>query len=171
MKSLSRVRLIYTYAHTYAYILCMHFFPTFVPTLKVISGSGECGVQHLNIAALMLLPCSHILFSLCLDTQTCLPLYSPMNCMPPSFSAHGISPGKNTGVGCHFLLEGILLTQESNLRLLHPLHSQVGSLPLASPGKPLFSLYSINLHSVFLCLDILRKQYIQCFLILKSLKI
>ena len=28
-------------------------------------------------------------------------------------------PGKNTGVGCHFLLQGIFLTQRSNLGLLH----------------------------------------------------
>ena len=29
------------------------------------------------------------------------------------------SPGKSTGVGCHFLLQGIFLTQGSNLGLLH----------------------------------------------------
>ena len=29
------------------------------------------------------------------------------------------SPGKNTGVGCHFILQGIFLTQESNPGLLH----------------------------------------------------
>ena len=29
------------------------------------------------------------------------------------------SPGKNTGVGCHFLLQGVFLTQGSNLPLLH----------------------------------------------------
>ena len=29
------------------------------------------------------------------------------------------SPGKNTGVGCHALLQGIFLTQRSNLHLLH----------------------------------------------------
>ena len=29
------------------------------------------------------------------------------------------SPGKNTGVGCHALLQGIFLTQESNPGLLH----------------------------------------------------
>ena len=29
------------------------------------------------------------------------------------------SPGKNTGVGCCFLLQGIFLTQGSNLGLLH----------------------------------------------------
>ena len=29
------------------------------------------------------------------------------------------SPGKNTGMGCHFLLQGIFPTQGSNLGLLH----------------------------------------------------
>ena len=29
------------------------------------------------------------------------------------------SPGKNTGVGCHFFLQGIVPTQESNPGLLH----------------------------------------------------
>ena len=29
------------------------------------------------------------------------------------------SPGKNAGVGCHFLPQGIFLTQGSNLGLLH----------------------------------------------------
>ena len=46
------------------------------------------------------------------------------------------SPGKNTGVGCHFLFQGIFLTQGWNPSLLHLLHWQVGSLPLALPGKP-----------------------------------
>ena len=37
-------------------------------------------------------------------------------------------PGKNTGVGCYFLLQCILPTQGLNLLLLH---GQVGSLPLS----------------------------------------
>ena len=45
-------------------------------------------------------------------------------------------PGKNTGVGCHALLQGIFWTRGSNLRLLRLLHWQAGSLPLAPPGKP-----------------------------------
>ena len=32
------------------------------------------------------------------------------------------SPGKNLGVGCHFLLQGICPTQGWNLRLLRLLH-------------------------------------------------
>ena len=39
-------------------------------------------------------------------------------------------------VGCYALLQGIFLTQGSNLCLLCLLHWQVGSLPLAPPGKP-----------------------------------
>ena len=31
-------------------------------------------------------------------------------------------PGKNTKEGCHFLLQGIFLTQGSNQHLLWPLH-------------------------------------------------
>ena len=46
------------------------------------------------------------------------------------------SPGKNTGVGCHALLQGIFLTQGSNLRLFHLLHWQARSLPLVPLGKP-----------------------------------
>ena len=42
-------------------------------------------------------------------------------------------PGKNTGVGCHFLLQRIFLTQGSNLHLPH---WQVDSLPSEPPGKP-----------------------------------
>ena len=43
------------------------------------------------------------------------------------------SPGKNTGVGCHFLLQGIFPTQGLNPSLLHLLLWQTGSLPLAPP--------------------------------------
>ena len=46
------------------------------------------------------------------------------------------SPGKNPGVGCHFLLQGIFPTQGLNPGLLHLLHWQVSSLPLVSPEKP-----------------------------------
>ena len=43
------------------------------------------------------------------------------------------SPGKNTGAGCHFLLQGIFPTQGSNLCLLH---WYADSLPLSRLGSP-----------------------------------
>ena len=42
---------------------------------------------------------------LCLVAQSCLTLCNPMDCSLPAFSVHGASPGKNTGVGCHALLQ------------------------------------------------------------------
>ena len=41
-------------------------------------------------------------------------LCNPMDCNLQSSSCPLNSPGKNTGVGCHFLLQGIFLTQRSN---------------------------------------------------------
>ena len=45
-------------------------------------------------------------------------------CVTPQTAANQASrpwdsPGKNTGVGCHFLLQGIFPTQGLNLGLLH----------------------------------------------------
>ena len=55
----------------------------------------------------------------CLVTQSCPTLCDPMDCSPPGSSVHGDSPGKNTGVGCHALFQGIFPTQGSNPGLLH----------------------------------------------------
>ena len=44
-------------------------------------------------------------------------------------------PGKNTGVGCHALLQGIFPTKGSNLRLQGLLHWQADSLPLSYLGS------------------------------------
>ena len=38
--------------------------------------------------------------------QLCPTLCNPMDCNPPGSSVHGDSPGKNTKVGCHALLQG-----------------------------------------------------------------
>ena len=61
---------------------------------------------------------------------------TPWSVALPGSSVHGIVPGKNTGVGCHFLFQGIFLTQGSNPHLLCLLHWQAVSLPLVPPGKP-----------------------------------
>ena len=39
--------------------------------------------------------------------QLCLSLWDPMDCSPSGSSFHGDSPGKNTGVSCHVLLQWI----------------------------------------------------------------
>ena len=57
------------------------------------------------------------------------------------------SPGKNTGVGCHALLQGIFPTLGLNPSLFCLLHWQACSLPLMPPGMPptpLLALLNIN---------------------------
>ena len=60
-----------------------------------------------------------------------------MHVSPPGSTVYGDSPGKNTGVYCHALLQGIFPTQGSNPCPLCLLHWQAGSLLPVSPVKPL----------------------------------
>ena len=55
------------------------------------------------------------------------------------------SPGKDTGVSCRARLQEILLPQGLNPNLLCLLHWQMGSLPLAPPGKPQDTWTSVDL--------------------------
>ena len=57
-------------------------------------------------------------------------LVQPSGLCPPRLLCPWGFPGKHTGVGCHFLLQGIFLTQGLNLHLLCLPHQQVGSSPL-----------------------------------------
>ena len=51
---------------------------------------------------------------LCLVTQLCPALCNSMDCSPSGSSVHGDSLGKNTGAGCHALLQRISPTQGLN---------------------------------------------------------
>ena len=97
--------------------------------------------------------------------QSCPTLCNPMDCSPPGSSVHGDSPGKNTGVGCHALLQGILPTKGLNLPLLHLQHWQAGSLPPAPPGKPtLICLYNYNSQQKHACyLECPRSSHLHAF--------
>ena len=58
-------------------------------------------------------------------------------------------PGKNTGEGCHFLLQEIFLTQGLNPCLLCLLHWRVDSLLAEPPGKQIhyWSLHSVDYYT------------------------
>ena len=57
--------------------------------------------------------------AVCLAAQLCPILCDPRDCSPSGSSVHGDSPGKNMGVGCHALLQGIFPTQGLNPGLPH----------------------------------------------------
>ena len=67
----------------------------------------------------------------CLVTKSCLTLMTRIRLLCPwEF------PGKNTGMGCCFLLQGIFPSQGSNPHLLQLLHWQADSLPLSHLRSP-----------------------------------
>ena len=76
------------------------------------------------------------------------------------------SPGKNTGVSCQALLLGIFPTQGSILGLLHLLHWQSDSLPLAPPGKHV-CIYTHTHTHIYVCMCI----YIHIYIFFSRFKI
>ena len=85
---------------------------------------GFTRVRHNLVAKPTIVPCVCVCVCVCVHAhlvQLCSTLcdligYSPRLLCPWGF------PGKNTGVGCHAHLQGILLTQGLNPSLLQPLH-------------------------------------------------
>ena len=76
--------------------------------------------------------------------QSCLTLCGPMDYSPPGSSCPWDSPGKNTEVGCHALLQGIFPTQEWNPCLLHCRQILYSLRHLGSPSSILlYTIYSV----------------------------
>ena len=90
-----------------------------------------------------------------LAAQLCLTLFNPMDCSPSGSSLHGDSPGKNAGVGCHALLQGIFPTQGPNPGLLH---CRLTVYRLSHQGSPrycrntLYTLFPVILTSPSKCI-------------------
>ena len=85
-----------------------------------------------------------LLYTCGLATKLCPTPCDPMDCSPPASSIHRISQERIPGVGCHFLLLGIFLTQGLNLHLLHCQQSvalQEDSLPTEPQEKPILYIY------------------------------
>ena len=60
-----------------------------------------------------------VVTNVCMRVCSILCLFATLWTVPCQASLLWGSPGKNTGVGCHAFLQGIFLTQGSNLCLLH----------------------------------------------------
>ena len=78
--------------------------------------------------------------------QSCPTLCNPMHCSLPGSSVHGNFSGKSTGVGCHFLLQGIFLTQGLNPGLPHCRQMLYW---LSCQGSPPLAFLRYNWHKSF----------------------
>ena len=123
--------------------------------------SSEDVLYSFSLTSLVQLLIILIILCICVCAQSC-----------PTLQPHGLyiatrllcpcySPGKNIEVGCHFLIQGIFLTQGSNPYLLCLLHWQVDSLPLCHLESPLIILGPANiLMSILKILEMLSCQQI-----------
>ena len=81
---------------------------------------------------------------MCAYSLSCVQLFfDPMDCSPARLLCLWDFSGKNIGMGCHFLLQGIVPGQGSNLHLLY---WQVDSLPLSYKGSPHYLLLISSLN-------------------------
>ena len=89
---------------------------------------------------------ANLCMCVCAHVAWCPTLCDPMDCRAPRLFSPWDSPGKNTGVGYHFLLQGSSWPRGWTciLCLLHLLHWQADSLPLVPPRK----LISVQFSSV-----------------------
>ena len=90
-----------------------------------LENSMDCIVHGVAKSRTWLSDCHFLSFLLsmccvlCLVTQSCTTLCNPMDYSQPVSSVHGDSPGKNTGVDCHALVQVIFPTQGWNPGLPH----------------------------------------------------
>ena len=108
-------------------------------TLQSFFLKEQYSFQSGNCASFLLQIYQYFLCVLCLVAQSCLTLCDPMDCSPQGLSVHGDSPGKNTELGCHSLIQGIFPTQELNLDLPH-----CRQILYHTRGIQLFPIWSAN---------------------------
>ena len=88
-----------------------------------------------NPKAQRFFPKLYLIYTVCLfSLLSCVQLLQPHGLYPTRLLCPWDFPGKNTGVGCHFLLQGIFPTQGSNPSLLHCSEF----FTTQPPGKPLW---------------------------------
>ena len=84
------------------------------------------------VKGMVYIPCSTFLsltWTCCLVAKWCPTLSQPHGLESTRLLCPCDFPGKKTGVGCHFLLQGIFLSKGSNQR---PLHWQADSVSLSN---------------------------------------
>ena len=92
----------------------------------------------------------------------CVGVHEPLGLQPTRLLCPWDFPRKNTGVGCHFLLQRIFPIWGLNLHLLH---QQAVSLPLSHQGSPLSCLEASKLgcskHICYMNIGWKRKDFYQ----------
>ena len=107
---------------------------------EVIRSWGWVLMNGINVLIKKTLESSLLPSAMCACMLSCSVMFDfllPLGLQPTRLLCPRNSP-KNTGFGCHFLLQGIFPTQGSNPCLLHLLQWQADSIPLSHLGSPCY---------------------------------
>ena len=123
--------------------------------LNIHNNPFNCDILCLHIYQVM---CVYV----CAHVHTCAALPCPTLCTPWTIQPTWLFclwnfPGKKTGTGCHFLLQGSFPTQESNPCILCLFHWQADSVPQAPSGKMVSSSTCCQLYKEVVTLYCLMK--------------
>ena len=93
--------------------------------------------------------------------QSCLTLCDPIDGSPPGSPCPWDSPGKNTGVGCHFLLQCMKVKSESEVAQSCPTLSD--PMDCSLPGSSIHGIFQTRVlewGAIAFCLPLLSWQYL-----------
>ena len=111
---------------------------------QLLSLSIELEEALLTHTGMLLQQCqSYYELCLCACVLSHVPLFAAPWTAAPRLLYLWNSPGKNTGVGCHFLLQGIFPTMEPMFSCVSCIFRWI-PLPLASPGKVIWIIGRIE---------------------------
>ena len=140
--------LIFSFLSAIGLRAALHLFSNFLKFKQIVSQLlcvSKCGLAA-HDPVLLASPIHGVLSAIllgaawtrccCLVTKSCPTVLQPQG--PAVLLCPWDFPGKNTGVGCHFLHQGIFPTQGSNL------HWQADSLPPSHQGNPTWSKFSTD---------------------------
>ena len=78
--------------------------------------------------------------------QSCPTLCDPIDCSPPGSPRPWVSPGKNPGVGCHFLLQCMKVENESEFAQLCLTLSD--TMDCSLPGSSIHGIFQATVTGV-----------------------
>ena len=125
------------YKWVYLYFSPLLFTSLLFTAIWKASSESHFAFLHFFFLGMVLIPVSCTMLQTSVHSSSVaivMSICDSMDCSPPGSSLHGDSPGKNTGVDCHALLQGI--SQARGWTWVSWIFCVADSSPLSHRGNP-----------------------------------